>query len=75
MLLFVGFWICILAGWGLIGIWTIRFGFHNVWEGRVPLKFILIVVWLYQAYYGLVVCPWYAYSQTYLRLWDKLTAG
>jgi MFS-type transporter involved in bile tolerance (Atg22 family) len=53
MLLFVGFWICVLSGWGLIGIWTTRFGFHNVWE-----------VWLYQAYYGLVVCPWYAYSQT-----------
>ena len=34
MLLFVGFWICTLAGWGLIGIWTTRFGFHNIWEGN-----------------------------------------
>ena len=44
--------IILLDGWGMIGIWTHRFGFHHVWE-----------VWLYQAYYGLVVCPWYSYSQ------------
>lgn len=45
--------IIILDAWGMIGIWTSRFGFHHVWE-----------VWLYQAFYGLFVCPWYAYSQT-----------
>lgn len=45
--------IVLLDGWGLIGIWTQRFGFHNVWE-----------VWVYQAFYGLFVCPWYSYSQT-----------
>ncbi|RAO70074.1 uncharacterized protein BHQ10_006086 [Talaromyces amestolkiae] len=44
--------IILLDGWGMIGIWTTRFGFHNEWE-----------VWLYQAYYGLFVCPWYSYSQ------------
>lgn len=22
----------ILDGWGMIGIWTDRFGFHNTWE-------------------------------------------
>jgi MFS-type transporter involved in bile tolerance (Atg22 family) len=36
----------------MVGIWTDRFGFHNVWE-----------VWVYQAFYGLFVCPWYSYSQ------------
>lgn len=45
--------IILLDAWGMIGIWTDRFGFHHTWE-----------VWLYQAYYGFFVCPWYAYSQT-----------
>ncbi|KAJ5081777.1 hypothetical protein NUU61_010041 [Penicillium alfredii] len=44
--------IILLDGWGMIGIWTQRFGFHNAWE-----------VWVYQAFYGLFVCPWYSYSQ------------
>lgn len=44
--------ILLLDGWGMIGNWTQKFGFHNEWE-----------VWLYQAYYGLFVCPWYSYSQ------------
>ncbi|CAK4031944.1 Autophagy-related 22 [Lecanosticta acicola] len=45
--------IILLDGWGMIGIWTNKFGFHNTWE-----------VWVYQAFYGLFVCPWYSYSQT-----------
>ncbi|EME41445.1 hypothetical protein DOTSEDRAFT_176582 [Dothistroma septosporum NZE10] len=45
--------IILLDGWGMIGIWTNRFGFHHKWE-----------VWVYQAFYGLFVCPWYSYSQT-----------
>jgi len=44
--------ILLLDGWGMLGIWTPNFGFHNVWE-----------VWLYQVFYGLFVCPWYSYSQ------------
>ncbi|KAJ7158472.1 MFS general substrate transporter [Mycena filopes] len=43
----------ILTVWGLIGVHTDKFGFKHVWE-----------IWLYQAFYGLMVCPWYAYSQT-----------
>ncbi|KAI0636058.1 autophagy-related protein 22-like protein [Trametes polyzona] len=53
MLCFNVFWILVLTIWGLIGIHTNKFGFKHVWE-----------IWLYQAYYGLMVCPWYAYSQT-----------
>ncbi|KAJ7592886.1 autophagy-related protein 22-like protein [Mycena floridula] len=53
MLLFNVFWIIILTIWGLIGIHTDKFGFKHVWE-----------IWLYQVFYGLMVCPWYAYSQT-----------
>ncbi|KAI1422776.1 MFS general substrate transporter [Xylaria sp. FL1777] len=44
--------IVLLDGWGMIGNWTNRFGFHNVWE-----------IWVYQAFYGLFVCQWYSYSQ------------
>ena len=44
--------ILLLDAWGMIGIWTQKFGFHNVWE-----------FWLYQVFYGLFVCPWYSYSQ------------
>ncbi|CCL99290.1 uncharacterized protein FIBRA_01306 [Fibroporia radiculosa] len=53
MLCFNVAWIIILTIWGMIGIHTDKFGFKHVWE-----------IWLYQAYYGLMVCPWYAYSQT-----------
>ncbi|KAF2209543.1 hypothetical protein CERZMDRAFT_113872 [Cercospora zeae-maydis SCOH1-5] len=45
--------IILLDGWGMVGVWTQRFGFHNKWE-----------VWVYQVFYGLFVCPWYSYSQT-----------
>ncbi|PHH93296.1 hypothetical protein CDD83_7995 [Cordyceps sp. RAO-2017] len=44
--------IVLLDGWGMAGNWTDRLGFRNVWE-----------IWLYQALYGLLVCPWYSYSQ------------
>ena len=44
--------IIVLDLWGMVGIWTDKFGFHNKWE-----------VWVYQVYYGLFVCPWYSYSQ------------
>lgn len=44
--------IILLDGWGMIGVWTTKFGFHNAWE-----------FWLYQVVYGLLVCPWYSYSQ------------
>lgn len=44
--------IILLDGWGMIGNWTSRFGFHNEWE-----------FWFYQVFYGLFVCPWYSYSQ------------
>ncbi|KAL4807053.1 autophagy-related protein 22-like protein [Aspergillus unguis] len=52
MFSFIALSIILLDGWGMIGIWTSRFGFHHSWE-----------VWAYQAFYGLFVCPWYSYSQ------------
>ncbi|KAL8291856.1 hypothetical protein RQP46_002114 [Phenoliferia psychrophenolica] len=53
MFVWVVFWTMVLVGWGLVGAWTDKFGFKNVWE-----------IWAYQAFYGLLVCPWYSYSQT-----------
>ncbi|KAG0706740.1 MFS general substrate transporter [Suillus ampliporus] len=53
MLSFNVIWILVLTVWGLIGVHTDKFGFKHVWE-----------IWLYQVFYGLMVCPWYAYSQT-----------
>lgn len=44
--------VLLLDGWGMIGIWTNKFGFHSTGE-----------LWAYQAFYGLLVCPWYSYSQ------------
>ncbi|KAL8669827.1 MAG: hypothetical protein Q9168_005606 [Polycauliona sp. 1 TL-2023] len=38
--------------WGMIGIWTPKFGFKNKWE-----------FWLFQVYYGGIIGPWYTYSQ------------
>ncbi|KAJ8495671.1 hypothetical protein ONZ45_g12763 [Pleurotus djamor] len=50
MLSFNAFWILVLTIWGLIGVHTDKFGFKHVWE-----------IWLYQAYYGLMVCPWFLF--------------
>ncbi|KAK2603878.1 hypothetical protein QQS21_003913 [Conoideocrella luteorostrata] len=44
--------IILLDAWGMVGNWTSRFGFHNVWE-----------IWAYQVFYGLLICPWYSYAQ------------
>ncbi|KAH9921430.1 autophagy-related protein 22-like protein [Fomitopsis serialis] len=39
--------------WGMIGLWTTRFGFHQVWE-----------YWAWNAVFGLFQAPYYSYSQT-----------
>lgn len=36
-----------------IGLWTQKFGFHNVWE-----------FWAYNVVFGLFQAPYYAFSQT-----------
>ncbi|SJL19042.1 related to autophagy protein (Atg22) [Armillaria ostoyae] len=69
MLLFNVFWIIVLTIWGLIGVHTDKFGFKHVWEIWFAVLYCYIILVtssqrLYQAFYGLLVCPWYAYSQT-----------
>jgi MFS-type transporter involved in bile tolerance (Atg22 family) len=39
--------------WGVIGLWTDKFGFHNAWE-----------FWVYNALAGLVIGPSYSFTQT-----------
>ncbi|KAF8914395.1 autophagy-related protein 22-like protein [Gymnopilus junonius] len=39
--------------WGMLGIWTNKVGFHNVWE-----------FWFYNVIFGLFQAPYYAFSQT-----------
>lgn len=63
--------IILLDGWGMIGIWTQRFGFHNKWEVWVRETHLRaetfsdsVCLQVYQVFYGLFVCPWYSYSQT-----------
>ena len=48
--------IVLLTTYGLVGIWTKVIGFHNRWE-----------FWIFQAYLGFFVSPWYNYSQTMVR--------
>ncbi|CAN6631609.1 hypothetical protein TRVA0_013S01156 [Trichomonascus vanleenenianus] len=45
--------ITILPLYGMVGMWTGKAGIHNKWE-----------VWLYNAYSGLLISPYYAYSST-----------
>lgn len=39
--------------WGMVGIWTQKFGFHQAWE-----------FWAYNAIFGLFQAPYYAFGQT-----------
>ncbi|KAF9244444.1 MFS general substrate transporter [Melanogaster broomeanus] len=43
----------LLPLWGMIGIWTDKFGFHNAWE-----------FWAYNVVIGLFQIPYSSYSQT-----------
>ena len=43
--------------WGMIGIWTTAIGYHHRWE-----------FWLWNIWYGGMMCPWYSYSQTMVFL-------
>lgn len=59
--------------WGMIGIWTQKFGFHNVWEFWCALDsgytsdIDLLTHSFCRAYnvvFGLFQAPYYAFSQT-----------
>lgn len=43
----------LISLWGMVGIWTNKFGFHNAWE-----------FWAFNVVSGLFQAPYFAYSQT-----------
>ena len=45
--------IVIMDLWGIIGIWSDKIGYHNIWE-----------FWVFGFWYGCFVSPWYSFSQT-----------
>lgn len=53
MFIINAFFLTLFPLYGLIGSWTQRIGFHNVWE-----------VYWYNAYFGFFMSPYYAYSST-----------
>ncbi|PQE32026.1 hypothetical protein CJF32_00001627 [Rutstroemia sp. NJR-2017a WRK4] len=47
---------CVLiALWGMVGIWTTKFGFHNEWE-----------FWLFNAQYGFTLGAQFSYGQAFM---------
>ncbi|TVY37234.1 Autophagy-related protein [Lachnellula subtilissima] len=55
MLQWTNFGCVLLALWGMIGIWTDKFGFHNIWE-----------FWLFAAQYGFTLGAQFSYGQAFM---------
>jgi len=55
MLQWANFGCLLLALWGMIGIWTDKFGFHNLWE-----------FWLFAAQYGFTLGAQFSYGQAFM---------
>jgi len=53
MFMFTNVIAILLTLWGMVGIWTTKFGYHNKWE-----------FWVHKALYGLFQAPYNSYSQT-----------
>ncbi|TAQ83537.1 hypothetical protein B7494_g8137 [Chlorociboria aeruginascens] len=55
MLQITNFGCFLVAIWGMIGIWTTKAGYHNLWE-----------FWLFNAQFGLTLGPQFAYGQSFM---------
>ena len=55
MLQVTNFGCVFLALWGMVGIWTTKFGFHNIWE-----------FWLFAAQYGFTLGAQFSYGQAFM---------
>ncbi|KAH8705353.1 hypothetical protein BGW36DRAFT_12219 [Talaromyces proteolyticus] len=53
MFLVTNFFSIFIPFWGMLGLWTNRIGYHNMWE-----------FYFYNVLFGLFQAPYYAYSQT-----------
>jgi len=49
------FFCLLISIWGMIGIWTTKFGFHNLWE-----------FWLFNAQFGISYGVQFAYGQAFM---------
>ncbi|PBP19634.1 hypothetical protein BUE80_DR009662 [Diplocarpon rosae] len=45
----------VAAGWGIMGIWTHKVGYHNVWE-----------FWAFNATFGITLGPQFSYGQAFM---------
>jgi len=45
----------LVAVWGMIGIWTTKVGYHNVWE-----------FWLFNAQFGFTMGAQFSYGQAFM---------
>ncbi|PBP28854.1 hypothetical protein BUE80_DR000089 [Diplocarpon rosae] len=45
----------VAAGWGIMGIWTHKVGYHNVWE-----------FWAFNATFGMTLGPQFSYGQAFM---------
>jgi len=55
MLQITNFGCVLIAMWGMIGIWTTKAGYHNMWE-----------LWLYAVLYGFTFGPQFSYGQAFM---------
>jgi MFS-type transporter involved in bile tolerance (Atg22 family) len=55
MLQCTNFGCLLLALWGMVGIWTDKFGYHNLWE-----------FWLFAAQYGFTLGAQFSYGQAFM---------
>jgi MFS-type transporter involved in bile tolerance (Atg22 family) len=55
MLQLSNFTCLLLPLWGMIGIWTTKVGYHNLWE-----------FWLFAGIYGLTLGPQFSYGQAFM---------
>ncbi|KAI9738152.1 MAG: hypothetical protein M1818_005581 [Claussenomyces sp. TS43310] len=55
VLQFTNFGCFLVCIWGMIGIWTTRLGYHNLWE-----------FWLFNAVYGFTMGPQFSYGQAFM---------
>lgn len=55
MLQITNFTCLLTALWGMVGIWTTKFGMHKLWE-----------LWLFNSLYGLHMGPQFSYGQAFM---------
>jgi len=55
MLQWTNFGCVLVALWGMVGIWTDKFGFHNLWE-----------FWCVNAFYAVSMGPQFSYGQAFM---------